>query len=80
MGKNRVYAFVNAKDQLKSIAFYDKSGKKKRQIDLDHKHCGKIPHVHIGYNHSQEDVNLSKSDKAYIAKVLRIWRKENGKK
>jgi hypothetical protein len=77
-GKNRVYAYMNAKGQLKSITFYGKTGKKRRQIDLDHKHHGKMPHVHIGYEHSEQDIPLTKSDKSYIAKIERIWR-ENKK-
>jgi hypothetical protein len=71
--KNRVYALINGKGQLKAIAFYDKSGKKKRQIDLTHHHDGKMPHVHIGYDHSDKGVPLTKSDEAYIKKVRRIW-------
>jgi hypothetical protein len=76
-GKNRVYAYVNAKHQLKAIVFYDKSGKKRRQIDLDHRHLGKVPHVHIGYEHSEHDIPLTKRDRAYIDKIKRIWKESN---
>ena len=72
-GRNRVYVIVNKDNTIKSIGFYDKSGKKKRQIDLTHTHQGQNPHVHIGYNHSPFVVPLTKSDKAYIEKVGRIW-------
>jgi hypothetical protein len=71
--KNRVYVLVNNKNLLKSITFYDKSGKLRRQIDLSHKHNGHMPHVHIGYEHSDIINPLTKSDKAYITKVRRIW-------
>ena len=81
-GKNRVYALVNNRGVLKSIVFYDKQGKKRRQIDLTHDHDRGNPHVHIGYDiqHDRKHIPLTTSDKAYVAKVTRIWREENGKK
>jgi len=72
-GLNRVYAHVNNEGKLKSIVFYNKSGKRKRQIDLYKPHHGVLPHVHIGYEHSKKIYPLTKSDKAYIEKVRRIW-------
>ena len=51
--KNRVYVVVNRKGVLKSIAFYNKKGERRRQIDLSHEHEGKTPHVHIG-THSKK--------------------------
>jgi hypothetical protein len=81
-GRNRVYAFVNYGGDLKSIAFYDKNGKRRRQIDLDHMHYGHMPHVHVGYDspHTKKYIPLTKSDNAYIAKVTRIWEEEKGGK
>jgi hypothetical protein len=76
-GKNRVYAVINNKGILTSIVFYDKKGKRRRQIDLRHSHKGYIPHVHSGYNHSFGSGTLTKSDRAYIGKVERIWRQEH---
>ena len=76
-GKNRVYAHVNNKGELKSIVFYDKQGKRRRQIDLDHNHGRGSPHVHIGYEHSATTVPLTKSDRAYFNKITKIWRDEN---
>jgi hypothetical protein len=70
--QNRVYVLINKDGVMKSITFYDKSGKRKRQIDLTHTHNGENPHVHIGYEH-METAPLTKSDKAYIAKAKRIW-------
>jgi len=73
-GKNRVYVLVNSEGTLKAIAFYNKEGKLRRQIDLGHpEHHGFSPHVHIGYSHSEKAYPLTKSDKAYIEKVRRIW-------
>jgi hypothetical protein len=42
-------AAFNEVPKLKSITVYVKTGKKKRQIDLDYTHHGIIPHVHVGY-------------------------------
>jgi hypothetical protein len=72
-GKNRVYVLVNEDGVVKSIGFYDKQGRKKRQVDLTHEHNGQSPHVHIGYEHSPEYVRMTKSDWAYVEKVRRIW-------
>jgi hypothetical protein len=66
---------VNNKNVIKSIGFYDKAGKLKRQIDMTHEHRGQKPHAHIGYEHSQKHVDLTKSDIAYYDKVRRIWSK-----
>ena len=53
-GKNRVYALINSRRQLQSIVFYDKSGTKKRQIDLTHDHGKGILHAHM------QDISQSK--------------------
>lgn len=74
-GRNRVYVIVNQQNVLKSITFYNKEGILRRQIDLDHAHDKQSPHVHavkISANR-REIVPLTKSDKAYIEKVRRIW-------
>jgi hypothetical protein len=72
-GRSRVYVIVNQQNVLKSITFYNKSGMLRRQIDLDRAHKGQIPHVHTGGVNSRKIVPLTKSDKAYIEKVRRIW-------
>ena len=75
--KNRVYVLSKG-DVLKSIIFYDKSGKRERQIDLDHAHWGVQPHIHPGYDalhqKSDKDIKLTKRDRRYINKVNRIWK------
>jgi len=74
-GKNRVYAYVNNKMILKSIVFYDKDGKRTRQIDMSHEHDGLQPHVHIGYDtHSDYYIPLTERDKKYVEKVERLWK------
>jgi hypothetical protein len=73
-GRNRVYVLVNRRKVLKSIIFYNNQGKKRRQIDLEHrKNHGFSPHVHIGYEHSGKAYKLTKGDKAYVEKVRKIW-------
>lgn len=77
--KNRIYVTVNEKGP-KSIAFYNKDGSIRRQIDLDHMHLGEKPHVHEGdVSQHQKDfkVKMTKSDKSYIRKVKRLWREYN---
>jgi len=39
-----------------------------------------MPHVHIGYDHSDQYVKITKSDKAYIKKVTRIWNQREAQK
>jgi hypothetical protein len=75
--EDRVYAVVNRNGVVKSITYYDKDGKRTRQIDLEHEHNGKKPHVHIGYLHSEDQGNkgydLSATDKKYVEKVRKVW-------
>ena len=75
--KNRVYV-VTKGTVLKSLVFYDKDGKRNKQIDLDHEHFGKRPHIHPGYDtlhqESDKDIELSNIDKRYIQKVEKIWK------
>jgi hypothetical protein len=74
-GRNRVYVIVSQQNVLKFITFYNKEGKLRRQIDLDHEHNKRSPHVHAVKISAdlREIVPLSKSDKAYIEKVRKIW-------
>jgi hypothetical protein len=73
-GRNRVYVLVKD-DKLKSITLYNSKGIVRRQIDLDHKHKGVVPHVHtVNVNAwSREIVPATKSDIAYIEKVRKLW-------
>jgi len=78
--QNRVYASINDKNKIQAIGFYNKNGDKRRQIDLLHTHGGEVPHVHSGYYHPDDTVRLTKSDKAYIKKVTRIWNQREAQK
>ncbi|MDR2957529.1 MAG: hypothetical protein LBU61_05025 [Coriobacteriales bacterium] len=71
--KNRVYVTINNQNVIKTITFYDKSGKKRRQIDLTAHHGNPNPHIHEGYGHSTKIITLTKGDRAYVDKVRRIW-------
>jgi hypothetical protein len=71
--RGRVYVIANNKGGLKAIGFYDKSGRKRRQIDLDLPHKGVLPHVHAGYENPRQDVAMTRSDWAYVRKARRPW-------
>lgn len=83
MTRNRVYATVDYKDEVKHISFYDSENKRYKQIDLDHYHGvdgnKEKPHTHYGYIHDENgtkkpDVN----EDEIIDRVKRIW--QNRKK
>ena len=75
--QGRVYVTVS-KGKLKYITFYRKYGRKRIQIDLDHKHYGEMPHKHIGYNHGK-DGRMSVTDMLLVEKVKKIWKEYNEK-
>lgn len=71
--QGRVYVTVSSKGKLKSITFYSTDGRKRVQIDLDHKHKGEMPHKHIGYNHGK-DGKMSRADKLLVDRIKQIWK------
>lgn len=78
MTKGRVYVSVNEKDQLKTISYYDKEGKRVKSIDLSHYHQGMKPHVHHGYKHNENDnekgtTGLTPQERRLVDLVLRVW-------
>lgn len=80
MTKGRVYVTVNAKDELTSITYYNKDGKREKTIDLNHAHEGKRPHVHYGYNHSENGTTgLSPKEKKLVDFVKEAWYNRNNK-
>ena len=83
MTNGRVYVTVGNNDSLKSITYYSASGKRKKQIDLDHLHNvdgeKTKPHVHLGYNHNEiEARQVNKIEKRMVARVLKIWNNRGG--
>ena len=74
MTKGRVYVTVNARNELTAITYYDREGKRNKTVDLNHKHDGKQPHTHHGYNHAEGGTTgLSSKEVALIDFVRRTW-------
>lgn len=78
MTKNRVYAYVNNKNEVASIIYFDKNNKRSKQIDLTHKHQGVVPHVHHGYIHNENDSskgasNLTTDERKLVDRILKKW-------
>jgi len=78
--KNRIYVVIRPDDKIKSVTFYDKDGKRTREIHLDHYHSGVLPHAHNGYYHSPETAPLTAYDKRIINKVKSLWGEYNNGK
>ena len=78
MTKGRIYVTVGKNDTLKSISWYSKDGKRREQIDLDHRHSidGKKekPHVHIGYKHDEGGNRaLTTRERRLVARLTKLW-------
>lgn len=74
MTKGRIYVTVNNKGELTAITYYDKEGKRTKQIDLNHRHNGNIPHVHIGYEHSEKGTTkLNTKENKMVDRIKKIW-------
>ena len=76
----RIYVITeNNKEnsKLKSFIFYDKDGKKYKQIDKDDHYVeGKKenPHTHYGYYHNENgDGNVTKRDLKLIEQIEKAW-------
>lgn len=79
MTKNRVYVYVDENNNLKSIAYFDKSNKRTKTIDLIHSHIEKNKffageHVHKGYFHSEfGTANQSNKELKMVENVRLTW-------
>lgn len=74
MTKGRIYVTVNNKDELTAITYYDKDGKRNKQIDLTHRHEGNIPHTHKGYEHNEKGTRgLNAKEKKIVDRIKKIW-------
>ncbi len=78
MTKGRVYATINAKNEIKSISFYDKKNGRYKQVDRGHFHMvnGKKldPHTHKGYWHDEKGTyELSPKEAKMFDRVQKIW-------
>ena len=82
--EGRVYAVVGG-GEVKSVMYFDADLKKSRQIDLDHTHKGKSPHIHRGYEHQEYDsgerrLDLSEREQKMVDRVLKTWENRDRKK
>ena len=84
MTKDRVYATVDYKGDVKHISFYDKENKRYKQIDLDHYHKvdgnKEKPHTHMGYIHDEKGTRIPNSgERKIIENILDEWYNKRGK-
>ena len=76
--KGRVYVRIGG-GELKQIIYFDTEEKRKKTIDLDHRHKGLSEHVHHGYYHDEYEQSKKKATKPdtketkMIERVTRIW-------
>lgn len=78
MTRGRVYAEINAKNEVKTIYYFDNDLKKTKSIDLRHFHKGMNPHTHHGYIHNENDgpkgaTKLTAEEKRMVESVLNAW-------
>lgn len=84
MTKGRVYATVNAANEVRYISYYDSTNKRTKTIDLGKPHNGMSPHVHHGYEHAERDgpkgaTGLSAKERKMVEFILKTWYNRNGK-
>lgn len=84
MTSGRVYAIISKENYVQSIIYFDKEGKRSKQIDLHHIHTNKEtgekmqPHVHYGYLHNENGAkagasHLTDKEKQMVDRVLEQW-------
>ena len=86
--QGRIYVTVNKKENVPQyITYYDKNGKKFKQIDVNQHNSHKIKtkkgvitldakHRHLGYEHAERgSSNLYQRERKIVATVLLEWRK-----
>lgn len=71
--KNRVYATIDKKGDIKHITFYDTYGERVKQIDVKGRpHNGIMPHSHLGYEHNEMgDRQLTDKEHSYVNELLK---------
>ncbi len=77
MTKGRVYVVVGGHDILQ-IIYFDSENRRKKTIDLTHRHKNENPHVHHGYEHNENDgpkgaTSPDTFEKRMIEHVRRVW-------
>lgn len=79
MTKGRVYATIDSKNEVRYVTFYNKNGKRRKQIDVagqPHVINGEktLPHTHLGYEHSERGTRgLTKAEENLVNKILKEW-------
>lgn len=73
----RVYATETSDGVLKTLYFYDSSGKLKEEWNSRHTHKGSSQwHKHIGYDHRTARLDeLTENEKAYFLEIIDRWNK-----
>jgi hypothetical protein len=73
--KGRIYATINAQDEINAINFYDEHGKRYKSINLLHSHADiKGPHVHLGYFHNSGGTRkLNEEEEKIVAFAKSTW-------
>lgn len=78
MTKGRVYVTLSSQGNPQVITYYDPDGKRKKSIDLLHKHNGIAPHVHHGYIHYENGTTkLTDKERKMVDFVLKTWYNRN---
>lgn len=85
MTKCRVYVTINERNELSAITYYDNSGKRTKQIDLQKAHRGIKPHTHHGYEHNENDSpkgasHLSTEERKMVDRIRKIWYNNKNRK
>ena len=81
MTRGRVYATINAKNEINSINYYDNNGKRVKSINLLHDHTEiKGEHAHLGYYHKENGTRkLTTQEKKLVEFVKKAWYDRKGK-
>lgn len=81
MTKGRIYATINADNEINAISYYGDDGKRVKTINLLHSHeqfTGE--HTHIGYYHREGGTRkLTADEEKLVAYVKRVWYNRRGK-
>lgn len=85
--RDRIYVTLGGKNQdtPKTVTYYDKKGKKRKQIDISgntHR-VGDVviptPHTHLGYMHDGKTRGLSVREQKTLDTILRVWDTKSSK-
>lgn len=86
MTKGRVYVTISAKNEVRSVTYYDKNNKRFKQIDISgrpHYINGKaeLPHTHHGYQHEEYRGTklVSLKERKMVERALKTWYYHNRK-